>query len=466
MGQTQSAPVVNYSQLETQVSSDPSFQKTIATYPSLVSSISDNLGSNATLTSSVSNAVATIIGGNASTQNAVAIQLLANPTFKSNISASVTAGLTDPTFQANLITTLTGNPAFKGAQGAQGATDFSALSPTQINTLVTDMASNPVYTGIIVTGLSSNTAFQTAVSSAITSNPATANLFKGETGLTGPAGAQGLAGTAGTTGLVGPAGSMANISNGINVGGTTAINAQGAWLQWNREGGNMNGRTYLINQKGDGVGGIVFGTSDKSDNLTHILDIDPNGNLGMQKKGSILNFAGVGDNGHGLAHANAFLPTELPQDGPFLWGWNGGQLGTNSGKPKVALRWDNSGDTGNVSVNGDLYVSGAIKLGKWSLSQDGNKNLVMKNDNGSSVYVQEDNGTLVSTGNINANGDLNGRNITASGTVQGNLLHSTGSISSDGRFRLGILDAGGKCFNFGSGGDCGAGYTMVQAKGA
>lgn len=452
MGQTQSAPVVNYSQLETQVSSDPSFQKTIATYPSLVSSISDNLGSNATLTSSVSNAVATIIGGNASTQNAVAIQLLANPTFKSNISASVTAGLTDPTFQANLITTLTGNPAFKGAQGATGATDFSALSTAQINILVTDMASNPVYTGIIVNGLSNNTAFQTAISSAISTNPATANLFKGATGLTGATGQVGAVGATGATG------SMANISNGINIGGNTPINQQGAWLEWNKEAGGL-GKTYLINQAGSGSGGFVFGTSDTSDNLTHVLDIDPAGNIGMKGKSSILNIAGLTDNGHGLSHANAFLPTALPQDGPFLWGWTGGQLGTNNGKPKVALRWDNSGDNGNVAVNGDLYVTGSLKLGKWSLSQDTNQNLLIKNDNGSYAYVELD-------GSINTVGDVRGRNITTSGTVEGNLLHSTGSITSDGKFRLGIIDSPGKCFNFGSGGDCTAGFTMVQAKGA
>jgi len=47
-----------------------------------------------------------------------------------------------------------------------------------------------------------------------------------------------------------------------------------------------------------------------------------------------------------------------PNDGPFLYGWSGGALGTPS-PDVVALQWDR---TGSVTVNGNLYLNGPLSV--------------------------------------------------------------------------------------------------------
>ncbi|MDP3187146.1 tail fiber domain-containing protein, partial [Limnobacter sp.] len=86
----------------------------------------------------------------------------------------------------------------------------------------------------------------------------------------------------------GISGTSANInSNTIDINGVIArtyhadsfksINNQGAHLQWNREVGV--GRTYLINQKGLGVGGISFGETTTANAYTQNMLLDGSGNL-------------------------------------------------------------------------------------------------------------------------------------------------------------------------------------------
>lgn len=52
---------------------------------------------------------------------------------------------------------------------------------------------------------------------------------------------------------------------------------QGAYLEWNKDG--STGKTYLLNQKGLGFGGFVFGEVDNANNILERMKIDRNGAL-------------------------------------------------------------------------------------------------------------------------------------------------------------------------------------------
>ncbi len=52
--------------------------------------------------------------------------------------------------------------------------------------------------------------------------------------------------------------------------------AQGAYLEWNRDGGS--GKTFILNQKGLGSGGIVFGDINNTNFMIEHLRLDYNGN--------------------------------------------------------------------------------------------------------------------------------------------------------------------------------------------
>ena len=62
-------------------------------------------------------------------------------------------------------------------------------------------------------------------------------------------------------------------------GGTAAIGVQGAYLQWNRQNGL--GKTYLINQRGAGGGGISFGESTAADVYTENMSLSAAGALNV-----------------------------------------------------------------------------------------------------------------------------------------------------------------------------------------
>ena len=62
------------------------------------------------------------------------------------------------------------------------------------------------------------------------------------------------------------------------------------------------------------------------------------------------------DHNHGLGYRHNFGATVT--DGPYLYGWGGGALGTTGGQ-SIALQWD---DTGSVSVNNNLTINGALKV--------------------------------------------------------------------------------------------------------
>jgi hypothetical protein len=58
-----------------------------------------------------------------------------------------------------------------------------------------------------------------------------------------------------------------------------ATHAQGAYLEWNKD--NTSGYTYLLNQKGLGSGGFVFGEVSAANAITTNMFISPAGNVGI-----------------------------------------------------------------------------------------------------------------------------------------------------------------------------------------
>ncbi|MCR2745067.1 beta strand repeat-containing protein [Limnobacter parvus] len=72
-------------------------------------------------------------------------------------------------------------------------------------------------------------------------------------------------------------GNIISHANQVVTGST--INSQGAYLQWNRDGGT--GATYLINQKGLGPGGFSFGESTGANAYTQNMALTAGGNLSV-----------------------------------------------------------------------------------------------------------------------------------------------------------------------------------------
>lgn len=66
---------------------------------------------------------------------------------------------------------------------------------------------------------------------------------------------------------------------GLRVQGGTSIVDQGGYLQWNRTNGD--GATWVVNQKGLGAGGILFGEATTSNVFTEHMRITSSGNVGI-----------------------------------------------------------------------------------------------------------------------------------------------------------------------------------------
>ncbi len=190
-----------------------------------------------------------------------------------------------------------------GATGAQGATGPAGTNGTNGATGATGPAGINGVTG--ATGTNGTNGVTGATG---------ADGNTGATGLTGATGSNGVTGTTGATGLL-PNGTAAGnttywngtewvinssniFNNGSNVGIRTASPAaaldvngamrvsnnqasheQGAWLEWNKDGGG--GKSYLLNQQGGGVGGVVLGSVDTGNFVKESMTVATNGNVGV-----------------------------------------------------------------------------------------------------------------------------------------------------------------------------------------
>jgi hypothetical protein len=67
-----------------------------------------------------------------------------------------------------------------------------------------------------------------------------------------------------------------DINGALLVESAQTTHVQGAWLEWNKDGGS--GRSYFLNQKGLGSGGFVFGEVDNANVITQRFIIDNVGN--------------------------------------------------------------------------------------------------------------------------------------------------------------------------------------------
>lgn len=65
----------------------------------------------------------------------------------------------------------------------------------------------------------------------------------------------------------------------IQSAGNQTTHTQGAHLEWNKDG--FSGKTYLLNHKGSGLGGMVFGEVDSTNIITQHLNIDLSGRVGI-----------------------------------------------------------------------------------------------------------------------------------------------------------------------------------------
>eukprot|EP01035_Chromulina_nebulosa_P033073 gene33073-44264_t len=70
-----------------------------------------------------------------------------------------------------------------------------------------------------------------------------------------------------------------NLTGPIATSGNVATHTQGAYLEWNKSSGG--GQAYLLNQRGSGTGGIIFGEVTSADAVTESMRITAAGNVGV-----------------------------------------------------------------------------------------------------------------------------------------------------------------------------------------
>ncbi len=168
-------------------------------------------------------------------------------------------------------------------------------------------------------------------------------------------------------------------ANSLYARGNTGISGQGAFLQWNRTGGE--GETWLINQPGGGINGpnngIRFGTSDTNNSVTEFARFVGNGSLGLGTTAPSQKLDVTGGNikistlGSGLIFPDGTFQTTSATN-------QGDNLGNHTATQALNLNGNQVLNTGNVGIgmgspNAQLQLSNTIVNRKIVL-YDGSNN--------------------------------------------------------------------------------------------
>lgn len=163
-------------------------------------------------------------------------------------------------------------------------------------------------------------------------------------------------------------------ASGLESSGAFTTHSQGAFLEWNKTG--ADGAAWLLNERGTGPGGLIFGTVDSANNWVNQMEILANGNVGIgtATPGALLEVNGtlqvdapaVFNGGINVNSANGYHQSSLGAFSLDAPGVAGGRvnvaasgavtLGTSSQTAQVTV-------TGNLAVSGTIAGNGAIPVG-------------------------------------------------------------------------------------------------------
>ena|SRR6476661_3865508 len=210
---------------------------------------------------------------------------------------------------------------------------------------------------------------------------ATENLNLGTNQLVGNGGSTGISiSSVGSVGIGTTATQQLDVNGGILARAHSTISNQGAYLQWNRTGGD--GETWLLNQKGGGTSnaGIRFGSATTGNAVTEWARFRDDGNLGIgtTNPGQKLDVNGtVYSRSGGFMFPDNTTQTTAATDAQSL-----SLIGQNlsiSGGNTVTLPAASGDDLGNhtatqnLNLNGNKLVGGTTARAiRGGLKLDGN----------------------------------------------------------------------------------------------
>jgi len=271
-----------------------------------------------------------------------------------------------------------------------------------------------------------------------------------------------------------------DVNGGIRASNYGSISTQGAYLQWNRSGGD--GATWLLNQRGGGGGGIRFGSATTGNATTEWARFDNNGNLGIgtsspagqlaNTSGNVIATDGNGISGQGLGwvntsnagYAGVFYNANNAANGPGLavkivspaaaaldvsQGSSAGTAGTSL----LRVQGNGSVGIGTSSPAGGLHIDRPEVGSTTALGvtigggTSGNPSIELRGD-GKSPYVDfvETSGADYSTRLLSGGGVLN---VSGNGTngvllqVNGGLRATSYANISDARFKTNVRPLAG-----------------------
>ena len=177
--------------------------------------------------------------------------------------------------------------------------------------------------------------------------------------------------------------------NGVSVDGPVLFGFNGGAL------GSVQGDTQTTALRWESDGDVAIAKDLSTVGLTATGNasiggtLDMNGDLRM-KGNKIYLGTDTTDTNHGLKYVSTYDGNSV--DGPALFGFGGGVLGSSNGGERPALQWSPDGDASKVFVNGKLGVG--VKTPSKALEVNGE----MSSTNKATVGGLQVNGTTTSTG--------------------------------------------------------------------